>query len=101
MSSNLVPVGGSLIPSRSDRRVGRQLSEIRSNQLVATANVASRLDFLADVTEMGMSCVSHISAVEGMLAAQNPAASARLAAVADLGCMAAAETVLRANRSLR
>lgn len=97
--SDLIPSGFGL--SRIERSASRAITTVRSQQAVTTARELAKLEVVADVTESALVSASRISAIEVMLAQQNPAAAQRLAMIGDIGAMSLAEVVMKAGRAVR
>jgi len=98
---DLIPSGGGFVPSRIERAAGREIASVRARQAVVTARETAKLEVISDVTESAMLSANRVSAIEAMLAQQNPAAAGRLAAIGDVGAMGLAEVVMRTARTVR
>jgi hypothetical protein len=101
MSSNLVPVGSSLLPVRSERAAVRAVTRVRGQQLVATNHAQARAELIQDATTAALAAGANIASMEAVLAHQVPHAAGRLNAIASASTASLVDVVLNAHRGLR
>lgn len=96
--SDLVPLGGGLLPSRIERATSRAVERVRADQAVAAARETARVEIVAEVTETALLAASRVAAVESLLLSRTPHAEMRLRHIADAGCIGMTDVVIKAGR---
>ena len=95
-SSELVRYGGASA-SRIERRAAKEIAVERARVAVTLARDVAKVEAVAVVAKDAMIANAEVTMLEQALAAQNPAAAARLKAVADAGCTATVGIVFNAG----
>lgn len=90
------PVG--LATTRAERQTAREIERIRLGTDVAAARKNAEIDVIESVTQSALLATAHLSALEGYLLERVPLAESRLRHIADGGCMAMADVVVRLAR---
>jgi hypothetical protein len=99
--TDLIPYAADLVPTRAERRLGRELERVRAGQVVAAAREVARVQVIAEVTEAALLATSHVSVLESLLATRTPRAEERLRHIADAGALGMTEVVLGTSRKFR
>lgn len=84
--------------SRAERSKAREIERIRSSSDIAAARKSAEIDIIESVTQSALLATAHLSALEGYLLERVPLAESRLRHIADGGCMAMADVVVRLAR---
>jgi hypothetical protein len=100
--SDLIPLSGRGL-TRAERSASRELSTLRTQQALVTAQQTAKIEVISNVTESGLLAASHINAVELMLARRmngDVVAQSRLTRIADAGIYGISEVVLKTARAV-
>ncbi len=100
MSKSLVPAGGTLLPTRVERMLAREVASARAAGAVIAARELAKVDAVSTITQGALMEVSQISEIEALLFARSPQSGERLKQIADCGVASIAEVVLRSGRSV-
>lgn len=95
---DVVPFQGPLLFNSDQRQNAREIKRARLASDLATAQHNSCVDVIESVTHSALLATAHLSALEGYLLERVPHAETRLRHVADGGCMAMSNAVLRLSR---
>lgn len=95
---DLVPFNDPTRMSRIERQTGLALEEVYSRQRILTAREVGRVELVTEVAEAALIGMSHISALESLLANRNPLAAERLRHIADAAALSFTEIVIKAGR---
>ena len=98
--SDLVPLGGGLLPARIERTTARQLDRIQAGKMVSAARENARVEVMAEVTESALLAASHVAAVEALLVSRTPHAEGRLRHIVEAGTIGMTEIVIKAGRRM-
>lgn len=96
--SEVIPFQGPLLFNGDQRQHYREVKRAKQVGDLTAVRHNSRIDVIESVTHSAMLATAHLSALENYLIAEVPHAEGRLRHLADGGCMAMTNAVMRLSR---